>query len=238
MNELFQALAKAQGEMEGAKKDSDNPFYHSKYATLSSVWAAIRAPLSKNGLCVTEEFQEDQTGLIIRTILGHSSGQERVSTSFIEKDGKLSEQARGSAITYRRRYALMALVGIAPMDDDAEAAMARQESREDSAKTHRDAPLKVTRQKPRKSIPEPAGDAAGDEIPMFNGPKHAALAARLKAEGIREEDLMESAKFAGLIPAAAKAFRLMSETTAAQFFDDPDIIGIILENWRKQRVIT
>jgi len=56
---------------------------------------------------------------------------------------------------------------------------------------------------------------------MFNGPKHAALAARLKEEGIAEEDLMAAAKFSSLISATAKSFRLMSETTAAQLWMIP-----------------
>ena len=54
INELAAALAKAQGEIKGAKKDESNPFYKSKYADLASVWEAIRDPLSKNSLAVIQ----------------------------------------------------------------------------------------------------------------------------------------------------------------------------------------
>ena len=54
INELGAALAKAQGLIEGAKKDSANPFFKSKYADLASVWEACRKHLSDNGLSVTQ----------------------------------------------------------------------------------------------------------------------------------------------------------------------------------------
>jgi hypothetical protein len=268
IGKLSAALAKAQGAIEGAKKDSENPFFHARYAALSSVWDACRGPLSKNGLAVVQSPGQNGEGLFVDSILSHSSGEWIASRLYVkpgytDKEGNFNElsdsQALGSAITYARRYGLQALVGIAPMDDDGEAAMGRQHTREADASTRKDAPLMVSGRKPKPSVPEPkyadrvtpAGhadeipaDEAGtkptftnDEIPMFNGPKHAALAARLKEEGIQEDDLMSAAKFASLIPAAAKAFRLMSEATAAQFVDDPEVLKIIIENWRHQRVV-
>jgi hypothetical protein len=235
---LSEALAKAQGEIEGAKKESDNPFFHARYAALSSVWDACRGPLSRNGLSVVQLPGQNGDGLFVDSILFHSSG-EWISGRLYIRPVKDDPQGVGSAITYARRYGLQALVGIAPMDDDGEAAMGRQQSREDAAKTRKAAPLKVSGRKPKPSIPPPITEpAAGDQIPMFNGPKHAALAARLKEEGIIEDDLMAAARFASLIPATAKSFRLMSEATAAQFVDDPEVLKIIVENWRHQRVIT
>jgi hypothetical protein len=245
LGKLSEALAKAQGEIEGAKKDSDNPFFHARYAALSSVWDACRGPLSKNGLAVIQlpGKGENGAGLFVDSILSHSSGEWIASRLYITPV-KDDPQGVGSAITYARRYGLQALVGIAPMDDDAEAAMGRQQAREDAAKTQKDTPVKVSGRKPPigqsgpppkdrpKPPPPPAPPTVGDEIPMFNGAKHAALAARLKEEGITEDDLMAAAKFTGMIPQAAKAFRLMSETTAAQFVDDPDIVGVIMKGWR------
>ena len=250
LGKLSEALAKAQGEIEGAKKESDNPFYHARYAALSSVWDACRDPLSKNGLSVVQlPGQNDGKGLFVDSILLHSSG-EWISSRLYINPVKDDPQGVGSAISYARRYGLQALIGIAPMDDDGEAAMGRQQSREVAAKANKDAPLKVLGRKTKKAalgaIESTLGTAyeksdrgvGSDEIPMFNGPKHTALAARLKAEGIAEDDLMAAAKFASLIPAGAKAFRLMSEATAAQFVDDPEVIGVIMENWRNQRVVT
>jgi hypothetical protein len=250
---LSAALAKAQGEIEGAKKESDNPFFHARYAALSSVWDACRGPLSKNALAVIQLPGRNGRGLYVDSILSHASGEWIASRLYVQpgktdKEGQFhaleDAQAVGSAITYARRYGLQALVGIAPMDDDAEAAVGRQQSREEAARTQKDTPVRVSGRKTKAKPLEPkyadrmTPEGHADEIPMFNGPKHAALAARLKAEGIEEQDLMEAAKFAGLIPKTAKAFRLMSEVTAAQFFDDPDIVGVIMDNWRQQRIVT
>jgi hypothetical protein len=120
LDQLFTALAKAQGEMVAAAKDCANPFYKSRYADLSSVWNACREPLSKNGLSVLQIVQSSDLGDVLHTTLGHSSGQFMTSTMPIrtKTDGKSDIQALGSTITYLRRYALSALVGVAPDDDN------------------------------------------------------------------------------------------------------------------------
>lgn len=147
INELAAALAKAQGEMEGALKDSANPFFKSKYADLSSVWTACRAPLSKYGLSVAQfpktEYQgtpepyewtskmgETRYGVraiclvSVLTRLSHASGQwMEDSLSAMLPTG--DPQSVGSAISYLRRYALQSVAGVAPEDDDGEAALGR-----------------------------------------------------------------------------------------------------------------
>lgn len=121
INELAKALASAQELITGAKKDSDNPFFKSRYADLGSVWDSIRKPLSSNGLSVAQTVDGDK----LITLLMHSSGQWIDSSYPISaKDG--SPQAIGSAITYARRYALAAIVGAYQTDDDAEAATERK----------------------------------------------------------------------------------------------------------------
>lgn len=125
LNEISAALAKAQGEIVGALKDSANPFFKSKYADLASCWDACRLPLSKNGLSVVQGMQVDAGSLYLITRLLHSSGQWISSTTPITpKDD--TPQAMGSALTYARRYALTAMVGVAQVDDDANAASGRQ----------------------------------------------------------------------------------------------------------------
>jgi len=120
LNELADALAKAQGVMETAKKTSTNPFFKSQYADLASVWEACRKPLSDNGLSILQTLEDGK----VETILLHTSGQYVSSVlAFTAKDQ--TSQSIGSAITYARRYALSAMVGICPDDDDAEAAMGR-----------------------------------------------------------------------------------------------------------------
>lgn len=121
VNELATALAKAQGEITGALKDSANPFFKSKYADLASCWDACRSALSKNGLAVTQFPTTEATGVCLVTTLLHSSGQwMRASLAVHPKDD--SPQAMGSALTYARRYALTAVVGVAQVDDDGNAA--------------------------------------------------------------------------------------------------------------------
>ena len=121
INELIAALAKAQGEISAASKDCANPFFKSKYADLNSVWGACREPLSKNGLAVTQTVQQRESGDVLVTLLGHASGQWMSSTMSlrIKSDGKTNElQVLGSCLTYLRRFALAAIVGVAPAEDD------------------------------------------------------------------------------------------------------------------------
>lgn len=117
ISKLSEALSKAQGVIEGAKKDSSNPFFKSKYADLSSVWEACRKPLSDNGLSVIQIFDETDKGVIVETILSHMSGEYIAGRMFIPIS-KIDAQTIGSASTYARRYGLQAIVGIAPEDDD------------------------------------------------------------------------------------------------------------------------
>ncbi len=118
MNELFEALSKAQSEMTGAKKGSENPFFKSKYADLHAILEAVRESLAKHSLCViqTVNIQQEGSAAVITT-LGHKSGQWiQGSCPIINTKG--DAQGMGSAITYARRYSLAAICGIAQMDDD------------------------------------------------------------------------------------------------------------------------
>lgn len=136
INELGTALAKAQGQIDGAKKDSANPFFKSKYADLASVWEACRLQLSSNGLSVTQCPEESENGIAIETMLLHSSGQW-VKSRYTMPVSKMDAQAVGSAITYARRYALAAIVGIAPEDDDGNsAAKAKPEEKPKTKSDH------------------------------------------------------------------------------------------------------
>jgi hypothetical protein len=121
---LAAALSKAQADITGALKDSSNPFFKSKYADLASCWDACRKQLAANNLSVIQTTQVGEHGLVLVTTLAHSSGEwVRGELPVRAKDD--SPQAQGSGITYARRYALAALVGLAQIDDDAEAAQGR-----------------------------------------------------------------------------------------------------------------
>jgi len=118
---LAEALAKAQGEITGALKESKNPFFKSSYADLASCWDACRKQLSEHGLAVIQTTAPDDSGVVVITTLAHTSG-EWIRGSLRMVPVKADPQGIGSCITYARRYALAAIVGLAQIDDDANAA--------------------------------------------------------------------------------------------------------------------
>ena len=119
---LFAALAKAQATIQGASKSATNPHFKSKYADLASVWDACREALTSNGIAVIQRPSgSDPTVVQIETILGHESG-EYISGTLIMRPVKSDPQGIGSCLTYCRRYALASMVGVAPEDDDGNAA--------------------------------------------------------------------------------------------------------------------
>lgn len=124
INELAKALAIAQAEVSGAHKDSTNPHFKSKYADLESVWDACRIPLTKNGLSIVQTMHKAELGTVLRTMLLHTSGQfifGETPLIMVKND----MQGLVSCVTYARRVGLSSIVGIAPTDDDGEAAVGR-----------------------------------------------------------------------------------------------------------------
>lgn len=122
LKEFAPAMAKAQAVMKGAPRDHTNPaFPRSRYADLASVWDACREALTSNGFSVLQMPSADGNAVTITTMLLHSSGEWMAEPlTMTAKDA--GPQSIGSAITYGRRYGLMAAVGICPEDDDGEAA--------------------------------------------------------------------------------------------------------------------
>ena len=127
LNELFGALAKAQGEMELASKTSQNTFFKSTYADLAQIIKASRSALVSNGLCVSQRILVDEGTMVLSTVLGHQSGQWIESIVPVNPP-KTDVQNIGGYITYLKRYAYAALVGVATEDDDGESAMAESRS--------------------------------------------------------------------------------------------------------------
>jgi len=114
IKELATALCKFQGEVEKIKKTETNPFFKSKYASLSDILDVIREPLSDNGLSFVQ-FPAGQYGLT--TLIMHTSG-EWISESYTMEPTKKDPQGAGSVITYQRRYALGAILGLNIDEDD------------------------------------------------------------------------------------------------------------------------
>lgn len=126
------AMNKAQSEMSGAHKGSNNPFFKSKYADLSAVVQAVKEPFANNGLSYVQFPIEENGRIGVETILMHSSG-EWLSNSFTVQLSKQDAQGAGSAITYCRRYGLQAVAGIPSDDDDGNAASSKGPSKDDLA---------------------------------------------------------------------------------------------------------
>jgi hypothetical protein len=125
VNHLFPALISAQSKLRGVVKDSKNPHFKSNYASLENVIDTARGPLHEDGIAFTQAPGALVDGAIeITTMLMHRSGQWLRSTLHIPLQ-KRDPQGVGSAITYGCRYALMATLGLPPVDDDGESAMDR-----------------------------------------------------------------------------------------------------------------
>ncbi len=119
ITELAKALSKMQGVLKSVPKDSANPFFKSKYASLDAIWETVRAPLTDNGLSIIQTTFGER--IILETTLLHSSG-EWVRSYLPINAAKTDPQGIGSALTYARRYSLAAILGVsADEDDDGEA---------------------------------------------------------------------------------------------------------------------
>lgn len=118
LNELAAALNQVQKSVLAAKADSMNPFFHSRYADLAAVWAAVREPLTKAGLSIVQLPQAGDPDVVtLETVLMHNSGQWIASTITM-RPVKQDPQGVGSCLTYARRYGLAAMVGITVTEDD------------------------------------------------------------------------------------------------------------------------
>jgi hypothetical protein len=183
---LAAALAAAQAEFDAVGKASDNPFFHSKYADLPTIMRAVGPVLAKHGLAVTQHpgYATYATGGItdpsreivdtITTRIVHTSGEWMQSTMLLhlipDKSGHVTPQAQGSAITYARRYALSAALGIVTdVDDDGNQAsqgpaLVNEDQRKALAKAAHDAGL--TPADARKVLQEAVGVDSTAEVPV------------------------------------------------------------------------
>jgi hypothetical protein len=119
---IHAAFVKAQKEFGPALKSSTNPHFRSKYADLSACVEAVIDALNNNGIGLMQNCHESDTGVIVETMLIHESGETLSSGKLHVPAAKQDPQGYGSALTYARRYSLMAACGIAPEDDDGNAA--------------------------------------------------------------------------------------------------------------------
>lgn len=124
MKGIATALAKAQANMGKAIKANKNDHFRSKYADLGNVMDACLPALNEVGIALIQPTGTDELGNFVETILIHGESGEQLSCRVPLILGKNDMQGFGSAVTYARRYGLMAMAGIAPEDDDGNAAAA------------------------------------------------------------------------------------------------------------------
>lgn len=165
INELATALAEAQYSLEGARKDSNNPFFKSKYADLEACVGALRDPLHENGLSYSQTTRVTEQGTVLVTTLMHKSGQWIKGELPLSAKEANNPQAQGSAISYARRYALSAITGLVQVDDDGEAALGRQPAKKQETPKANPYTPKPAASKPTTTTAKPAATASQPSQP-------------------------------------------------------------------------
>ena len=119
---LIPAFVKARADIGSTvQKDAVNPHFKNRYASLAAVIDAVSLPLLAHGIVFVQRHEASHDGIVLVTELVHESG-EWIRSSLFLPVAKNDAQGFGSAISYARRYALMAICGLAADDDDGEAA--------------------------------------------------------------------------------------------------------------------
>lgn len=122
MQAIAAALVKAQKEFGPALKTATNPHFRSKYAALDACVEAVIDALNNNGIFLMQYTHPCEDGVIVETMFIHESGEHMSGGRLHVPASKQDPQGYGSALTYARRYSLQAACGIAPEDDDGNAA--------------------------------------------------------------------------------------------------------------------
>ncbi len=122
MKEIASALVKAQKAFGPAFKTATNPHFKKNYADLAACIEAVVDALNANGIALVQQTSDCSDGVIVETVFVHESGETFSSGRLHVPSTKHDAQGYGSALTYARRYSLMAACGIAPEDDDGNAA--------------------------------------------------------------------------------------------------------------------
>jgi hypothetical protein len=121
---IYEKIAKVQDEVQHVKKDADNPYFKSRYSTYENVLDSIHDSMRKYGLIHTHSFEpglKDNAIVVITQISDVENDKVFISKLDIPLL-KNDPQAAGSAITYAKRYALLAMLGLGTEDDDANSA--------------------------------------------------------------------------------------------------------------------
>lgn len=155
-NSAISDLIKAQAACDPVLKDSTNPHFKSRYASLSSCVDACKAALHANNFAVLQANGHDEYGPLVQTTLVHTSGASWSSAVYLVLS-KQDMQGLGSAITYARRYGLLGMVGLAPEDDDGNASIPAPRPQQPVQQRQAPAPAPGI-----KEIPFPVNDKVTD----------------------------------------------------------------------------
>lgn len=136
---IYAAFVKAQREFAPALKTATNPHFKSRYADLATCVEAVLDALNNHGIGLMQRTYPDDSGVTVETVFVHESGESIDGGKLHVPAAKQDPQGYGSALSYARRYSLMAACGIAPEDDDGNAASARPAPAKPAAKA-KDAP--------------------------------------------------------------------------------------------------
>lgn len=130
IKQVAAALVKAQKAFGPALKTSNNPHFKSRYADLSACVEAVIDALNENGIALIQRNIPCESGVTVETLFVHESGEMLSSGPLHVPASKQDAQGYGSALTYARRYSLMSACGIAPEDDDGNAAANKSKARQ------------------------------------------------------------------------------------------------------------
>lgn len=128
INEIAKAMSEAQNKIKPALKDGLNPHFRSKYTSIAGVWESLREPMTSNGLTIWQDVTTHEKGVSVETRIVHSSGQWVEFGPLTMPVGKADAQGFGSCISYAKRYALCAAIGIVSTDEDDDAVSAVDKS--------------------------------------------------------------------------------------------------------------
>lgn len=125
IDNIIEALVKAQLEISAPVKDKINPRFKTSYCSLDSIYSACRLPLARNGITLSHSVEQEEGKTTLVTTLSHISGEQMSNRIPMFIDAQTS-QGFASALTYARRYAVCSLIGL-PTDDDDDGEVATQE---------------------------------------------------------------------------------------------------------------
>jgi hypothetical protein len=192
---LDSALAKAQGQIQIASKDKVNPAFRSKYADITSVWEACREALAKHEISVTQwPIHSETTKLHLVTRIAHAG--EWMQGEFSIPVDKSNAHGYGSAVTYAKRFALSAALGIVADDEIDDDGNQASDARRNALRIEERGPVKATPQKQPQKQTEGNSAKAPDSVSQYASWETPALEAfmaemlgKLKARGMSAADL-------------------------------------------------